>query len=208
MTKSPYSQHPYYTTGIPDMYMQMGYYPFPTQPAAESIGKDAGIPYAMAMASQCKYFLGQSEKMTAGGGVQGFAALVNPLRSGVQLCVNNWTVTNFSKQPLVTSIWFGKAASIVAAKKSSHLSPGFVQLSPCPSAQGQILFAASPAAEPDREGVIASTRIVPPLTTIDVQKSGGWILSPGTAMMIHVPEDAESGTFVAAMEWWEQQVFG
>lgn len=206
MAKSSYTQPPYYY-GMPDMYMQMGYYPFPTQPATEQIGRTVGIPFAMAMASQCKYFLGQTEKITAGGGVQGFGALVNPLRSSVHLYVNDWFVTNFSKHPVEALIRFGKATSIVGATKSRHITPGFVQLSPCPSAQGQILFASS-STEAERDGVIASTRILPPMTTVQAEKSGQWILAPGTALMVHVPEEAESGQFLFAVGWWEQAVFG
>lgn len=206
MTKSSYTQPSYYY-GLPDVYMQMGYYPFPTQPATEPIGRSVPIPYAMAMASECKYYLGQTEKITAGEGGHGFGALVNPLRSGVQLYVNDWFLTNFACQPVEARIWFGKTSSITGAKTSHRVSPGFAQLSPCPPAQGKILFSSEGTEEP-RDGVFVSTRIVPPMTTISAEKSGHWILGPGMSLMFQVPGTEENEPFLFAVGWWEQPVFG
>lgn len=208
MAKSSYSQPSYYY-GMPDMYMQMGYFPFPTPPAPEQTPNQVMIPYAMSMSSHCRYFLGQTDKIDISGGAQGFGALVNPLRSGVQLYVNDWYVSNFSDQAVEMQIWFGPARSVVGAKASSQITPGFVQLSPCPAPHGQLLFSSADAARPSN-GSIASTRILPPMTSIGAEKSGHWILAPGTAMMVHVPaqSERESGEMVFAIGWWEQPVFG
>lgn len=206
MSKSSYTQPSYYY-GMPDIYMQMGYFPFPTQPAPEQLNHNPNVPYAMAMASQCRYYLGQTEKITAGAGVQGFGALANPFRSGVQLYVNDWFLTNLSGEPLEAHIWFGKTASIHGAKPSSHVTPGFMQLSPCPAPQGQILFG-SGGTDVQRDGIVAATRILPPRSTIESKKSGHWILGPGMSMLIRVPASEEPASFLFSVGWWEQPVFG
>ncbi|MGG1662016.1 DUF6143 family protein [Brevibacillus sp. NRS-1366] len=207
MTKSSFTQQPSYFYGMPDVYMQMGYYPFPTQPATEQMSRSVHVPYAMSMASGCKYYLGQSEKIVAGGKEQGFGALVNPLRSTAVLYVNRWLVTNSSAQPLEAHIWFGKASTIVGSKTSRHVTPGYVQLPPCPAVQGQILFG-SCHSDITRDGTVASTRIIPPMTTVEQEPSGQWILGPGMAMMIHVPPTSEETPFFFSVDWWEQSVFG
>lgn len=208
MPNTSYTSPSYYY-GLPDMYMQMGYFPFPAQPATEPLGRYTAVPYAMAMASQCRYYLGQTEKIPFAAGSHSFAALANPAGSGVQLHINEYVVTNFSSQPVEAQIWFGPTKSIVGAKTSAQISPGFVQLSACPSAQGKILFS-SGAAETPRQGVTVSTRIVPPLTTIASEKSGHWILDPGTALtfILPSPEQTEGDGWLFAAGWWEQPVFG
>lgn len=208
MVKSSYSQPSYYY-GMPDMYMQMGYYPFPTQPAAEQTPNQVMIPYAMSMSSHCQYFLGQTEKMTIGAGIQSFGALVNPLRSGAQLYIHDWHVSNFAARPAEMQIWFGPARSVVGAKASTQISPGFVQLSPCPAPNGQLLYTTADSALP-ANGAVAATRILPAMTTVGAEKNGHWILAPGTAMMVHFPShsEQESGEVLFAVGWWEQPVYG
>ena len=210
MPKSPYTRPSYYY-GMPDMYMQMGYFPFPTQPAAEPYGRyAAAIPYVSAMASQCRYYLGQTEKMRIGVNTHGCGTLANPDDSGVQLYIHEYAVTNFSGKPLEAQIWFGQTKSIVGAKISTQISPGLVQLSACPSAQGKILFS-SGTTEPPRLGVAVSTKILPPQATSVFEKSGHWILNPGTAMMVslHSLADSENfkGEFLFSAGWWEQPLF-
>lgn len=207
MPKPSYTQPPYYY-GMPDLYMQMGYFPFPTQPAAEPPGRHAAVPYVMAMASQCRYHLGQTEKIPIGEGINGYGALANPVGSGVQLYIHDFFVSNFSRQPLEAQIWFGQTKAIMGAKTSAQTSPGYVQLSACPSAQGKILFS-SGTTETPRLDVAVSTRILPSMTTIAAEKNGHWILDPGTAMMIYLPSPAASGRseFLFAAGWWEQPVF-
>lgn len=66
MAKHPFSHQPPYFYGMTDMYMQMGFYPYPGQTAEEHPDANVGIPLPMAMAMQCKYYLGQTEPLTAG----------------------------------------------------------------------------------------------------------------------------------------------
>lgn len=207
MTKSSYTQQPSYYYGMPDVYMQMGYYPFPTPPATEQLSRTVHVPYAMSMASGCKYYLGQTEKIEPDENHQSFGALINPLRSTAVLYVNQWLVTNRSTEPLDAHLWFGKASSIVGAKTSQHVTPGYVQLPPCPAAQGQILFG-SGQTDVTQGGTIASTRIIPSMTTVEQEISGQWILGPGMALMLHVPEAAADTSYLFAVNWWEQSVYG
>ncbi|QRG68740.1 DUF6143 family protein [Brevibacillus choshinensis] len=204
MAKSSFNQSPYYY-GMPDVYMQMGYYPFPTPPATEQLPRHAYIPYPMSMASQCKYFLGQTEKVTVGPGGQGFGALSNPVRSGALLYVQDWHVTNLSEHPLEVQFWFGKTESIAGAS-SAAITSGFAQLSSCPPSQGKLLFSQSESDLP-RGGTIATTRIVPPLSTVGAQIDGQWILGPGMSLMAHVPASEKNAVFLFSMGWWEQPVF-
>lgn len=206
MAKSSYTHTSYYY-GMPDMYMQMGYFPFPTQPAPEAVTGNVLVPYAMSMSMQCRYYLGQTEKIDIGSGSQGYAALVNPVRSTMQLYINDWYVSNFTDQPVEMQVWFGQARAVTGAKTSTQITSGYVQSSPCPSSQGQILYS-SGGAFPPADGVIASTRILPPMTTINAEKSGHWILAPGTALMFQFPQaEREGGQILSAIGWWEQPLF-
>lgn len=208
MPSTSYTPSSYYY-GMPDMYMQMGYFPFPTSPAADTLNRHIATPYAMAMASQCRYYLGQTDKIPLGAAGYSYAALANPAGSGVQLYINEYVLTNFSAEPREAQIWFGATKSIVGAKTSTQVSPGYVQLSACPSAQGKILFASGSTDIP-RQGVTVSTRILPAMTTVPSEKSGHWILDPGTAVMVLLPAhgESDSGEWLFAAGWWEQPVFG
>ncbi|MED4584638.1 DUF6143 family protein [Brevibacillus choshinensis] len=205
MAKSSFNPSPYYY-GMPDVYMQMGYYPFPTPPATEQLPRQVYIPYAMSMASQCKYFLGQTEKVIAGTNDQSFGALANPFRSGVLLYVFDWHVTNLSDHPLEVQFWFGKTESIVGAKSSPAITPGYAQLSPCPPPQGKILFSTGGTDLP-RGGAVATTRIIPSMSTAGAEINGQWILGPGMTLMAHVPASAKGASFLFSTGWWEQPVF-
>ncbi|WP_312112763.1 DUF6143 family protein [Brevibacillus reuszeri] len=207
MTKPSYSRPSSYFYGMPDVYMQMGYYPFPTPPAPEQIPMNVHVPYAMSMASQSKYYMGQTERIVASDNDQGFGALSNPLRSHSLLYVQNWSITNSSAQPLTIHIWFGRAESIVGGKTSQQVTSGFVQPPPCPAAQGQLLFGRS-GGDITREGIAVSTRIVPPMTTIEGHANGQWILGPGMALMVYAPQSEEATSFFFSVDWWEQPGFG
>ncbi|KZE51730.1 hypothetical protein AV540_12755 [Brevibacillus parabrevis] len=196
MTNSSY----YY--GLPDIYMQMGYFPFPTPPPTAPLNRSIPAPYTMPISDPCKHFLGQSEKIVAQDGEHGFASLVNPLRSGVLLYVNQWLITNPQACPLEAHIWFGKAAGIGKAKASAQVTSGYIQLAACPTAQGQIMYGSDQApGHPD--GVFASIRIVPPMATAGEQPNGQWIIGQGMALTIRVPDTGQQPAFYVYMNWWE-----
>ncbi|MGF9819771.1 DUF6143 family protein [Brevibacillus agri] len=203
MTKPPYARPSYYY-GLPDMYMQMGYFPFPTPPPPAQLSRNS--PYAHPLADPFKSYMGQTEKIEASDGEHGFASLVNPLRSSVLLYVNQWLLTNFSPAPLEAHIWFGKASSIGKAKTSSQVTSGYIQLAACPAAQGQIMFG-SGSAHGERDGVFASTRIIPPLTTTGAEPHGQWVIGPGMAMVVRVPDAGEKSSFSFCVNWWEQPLY-
>lgn len=203
MTKSPYARPSYYYS-LPDMYMQMGYFPFPTPPPPAHLNRNS--PYAHPLADPCKSYMGQTEKMDVSDGKLSFASLVNPLRSGVLLYVNQWFLTNFSPAPMEAYTWFGKAVSISGAKTSSQVTSGYIQLAACPAAQGQIMFGAEDAHD-ERDGVFASTRIIPPLTTAGAEPHGQWVIAPGMAMVLRVPNAGEKTSFSFGVSWWEQPLY-
>lgn len=206
MANPPYAQPSYYY-GIPDMFLQMGYVPYSRHTAGEQPDMHVDIPLATAMAMQGKYYLGQTEKLTAGSGVQAWGALVNPYRSGIQVYVNDWFLTNRADHPVEVHIWLGKANQLGTATASRQVTPGSIQLPPCPDPKGQILYA-SATTEMPRDGVIASTRILPPRSTTAAEKSGRWILGPGTALLFHIPAEVPSSELTVAFGWWEQPVYG
>ncbi|GED33652.1 DUF6143 family protein [Brevibacillus centrosporus] len=205
MAKSSFNQSPYYY-GVPDVYMQMGYYPFPTPPISDQTPKQIHVPYPMSIAAHCKYFLGQTEKITAGGEIQGFGALSNPFRSGVILFVHSWQLTNYSEHPAEVQIWFGKTESITGAKTSTAVSASYAQLSACPPPQGKILFATGDNVLP-RGGAAVTTRMVPPMSTIEAKLNGQWMLGPGMTMMAVLPAEEKSSIILFSTSWWEQSVY-
>lgn len=207
MTKPSYTRPSYFYGGIPDVYMQMGYYPFPTPSATEQLNRSIHIPYAMSMADQCKYYMGQTEKITVGEGAQGIASLSNPVRSGVHLFVNQWMITNPSPLAIETHFLFGKTASVTGTTTSRHVTSGYVQLPACPAAQGKILYGSS-TSESFPDSIHAYTRIIPPYSTVEANPAGQWILGPGMALIIRVPDTEENASFYFSVDWWEQPVYG
>ncbi|MGG4442885.1 DUF6143 family protein [Brevibacillus fortis] len=207
MTKPSYTRPSYFYGGIPDVYMQMGYYPFPTPSATEQLNRSIHIPYAMSMADQCKYFMGQSEKMVVGDGAIGIAALSNPLRSGVHLFVNHWMITNPSPHPIEAHFLFGKASSLTGATLSRQVTSGYVQLPACPAAQGQLLYGAG-MTDTFSDHIHTATRIIPASSTAEATPGGQWILGPGMALIVRVPHTGEKTSFYFSIDWWEQPVYG
>lgn len=205
MAKHPFSHQPPYFYGMTDMYMQMGFYPYPGQTAEEHPDANVGIPLPMAMAMQCKYYLGQTEPLTAGGGTSAWAALVNPLRSEVHLFVNEYVITNRSAAyPAEAQLWFGKAASLGNPTVSQFVTPGFVQLSPCPQPQGQIVYDTGPL---PMNGTASATRVVSPNSSVAAEKTGHWILGPGTALLFYFPGEGEAVDLIVSLGWWEQPMY-
>ncbi|MEJ8545592.1 DUF6143 family protein [Brevibacillus borstelensis] len=207
MAKHPFSHQPPYFFGMTDMdmYMQMGYYPYPGQTSGEHPDANTAIPLPTAMAMQCKYYLGQTEPFTAGGGNPAWAALVNPLRSEVHLFVNEFVITNRSaSHSAEAQLWFGKAASLGDATVSQLVTPGFVQLSPCPQPQGQIAYHSAPLRI---SGTASATRIISPSSSAAAEKAGHWILGPGTALVFFFSGERAAVDLVVSFGWWEQPIY-
>ncbi|QQE73671.1 hypothetical protein KDJ56_17490 [Brevibacillus composti] len=204
MAKHLFSQTPYFY-GMTDMYMQMGYFPYPGQSLDEQADMTIGIPLAAAMAMQCKYYLGQTEPILAGNGTSSWAALVNPPRSGIHLFINEYVISNQSAEHTArVQLWFGKSSALGTPAVSPSVTSGFVQPSPCPLAQGQLV---SDTGSLPEDGVVAATRLIPPRTSVAAEKTGHWILAPGTALLFFVPAEEEAAELIVSVGWWEQPIY-
>lgn len=141
----------------------------------------------------------------SGGGTSAWAALVNPLRSEVHLFVNEYVITNRSAAyPAEAQLWFGKAASLGNPTVSQFVTPGFVQLSPCPQPQGQIVYDTGPL---PMNGTASATRVVSPSSSVAAEKTGHWILGPGTALLFYFPGEGEAVDLIVSLGWWEQPMY-
>ncbi|USG64576.1 DUF6143 family protein [Brevibacillus ruminantium] len=204
MAKHLLSQAPYYY-GMTDMYMQMGYFPYPRQQTDEPRNIHLEYPLAAAMALQCKYYLGQTSPISAGNGTAASGGLINPQRSGVHLYINEFAITNRSSDHSVEAkLWFGKASSLGNPVVSPQITSGFIQFPACPSAQGQIVQDAGPVPS---DGTTAATHIVPAHTSVTSEKSGQWILAPGTALLFHFPAEGDAVELIVSLGWWEQPFY-
>lgn len=54
------------------------------------------IPVSLFKSMQGKYFVGQTEPLWVGNGLNAWAGLINPRNSGVNLYANVFTISNFS----------------------------------------------------------------------------------------------------------------
>ena len=63
------------------------------------------IPVSLFESMQGKYFVGQTETLWVGNGLNAWAGLVNPCNSDVNLYANVFTISNFSDDYLTAEIW-------------------------------------------------------------------------------------------------------
>ncbi|WP_084235296.1 DUF6143 family protein [Papillibacter cinnamivorans] len=167
----------------------------------------ADMPYALYLSLQGKYFVGYAPDVQFAKNKYGWAGLVNPPHSGVNLHVYVWTVTNFGASPLIAEIWFN-AGTPEGAAVSEYMSPANTALCPLPEPRVQILQANNIGGPPPGGDRISVTK-VPSEVTIVGAENGAWIFPPGGSFSILL-SNAEASTLSGianlAFGWWEEAI--
>ena len=161
------------------------------------------IPVSLFKSMEGKYFVGQTEALWVGNGLNAWAGLVNPCNSGVNLYVNVFTISNFSDDYLTAEIWLN--TSLPEKGSVSHkISPTNTALKSLPKNKVNIRFVESTTLVP-QNGVNVYERIVPPNTTLVSEEDGKFIESPGGNYVVVIKSSsAKPHKVIVAFGWWEK----
>ncbi len=163
------------------------------------------IPVSLFKSIHGKYFVGQTETLLVGNGLNAWAGLVNPRNSDVNLYANVFTISNFSDDYLTAEIWlntnFPKNSTV-----SHKVSPTNTSLKPLPKNKVNIRFVKSTTIVP-KKGVNVYERIVPPNTTLVGEEDGKFIEPPnGNYVIVIKSSSSKLHKVIVAFGWWEKPI--
>ena len=172
-----------------------------------SITQVADMPYALYLSLQGKYFVGYAPDVQFVKGKYGWAGLVNPPHSCVNLHVYVWTVTNFGESPLNAEIWFNTNIpedSVI----SEFISPANTAICPLPSPKVRILQANNIRSYPQCGDRISVKKVLSEVTIVG-EEVGRFIFPPGGSFSIllsNAEASSQSGIANLAFGWWEEEI--
>lgn len=167
----------------------------------------AGMPYALYLSLQGKYFVGYADNMTFDKRSIAWAGLINPPNSGVNLHLYVWTVTNISEAPLVAQIWFNTYPP-GRPFKSEFVTPANTALCPLPTPRVKLLQANNAVGEPEGGDKVSTTRVISEVTIVG-EEEGKLIFPPGGSFIITLSTTEtsnQSGEGRVAFGWWEEEI--
>jgi hypothetical protein len=172
-----------------------------------SIEKSVNIPIELYESTLGKYFIGYADELSIKNGTSAWAMLYNPRRSGVNLHVNVWTVTDISNNPFRAQFWFNSDPP-GNASESSLVTPSNMAFRPTPQPQIRLLKASNVNGGPEG-GVKAFVRRGEPGTTVVEVENGKLIFPPGGSFLVFVTltdSACVSGAARIAFGWWEERI--
>lgn len=167
----------------------------------------ADMPYALYLSLQGKYFVGYADNMEFSNGRSAWAGLINPIKSGVNLHLYVWTVTNIGQSPFMAEIWFNPITSGFPMK-SELVTPANTALCPLPKPRVKLLQANDVSEEPKYGDKILVTRVIPEVT-IASEEEGKFIFPPGGSFIIslsNLEASNEIGEGRVAFGWYEEKI--
>lgn len=167
------------------------------------------VPINLAKSLEGKYFVGYADNLTFGKGTSAWARLYNPPRSGVNLHVTVWTVSDVSESPFRVQIWFN-AVPPGTPQESVLVTPANTALKPLPQPRIKLEYATQVTGEPTG-GIKAFVRRGQPESTLVDDEQGKFIFPPGGSFLIFLsnpetPDIAADGRI--AYGWWEEPIRG
>lgn len=171
------------------------------------ISQAAGMPYALYLSLQGKYFLGSTKELLFGNGESAWAGLFNPINSHVNLFVYFWQAVNTGPSPIRVQVWFNSNPPGKPARTAA-VTPGNTALCPPPKTKIQMLEAAPVAGEPEN-GIKAFVRRAQSGTAAGDVESGKFIFPPGGSFVLFLsnPESpAQLAKASVSLAWWEEKI--
>ncbi|WP_123052810.1 DUF6143 family protein [Clostridium sp. JN-1] len=171
------------------------------------ITQAAGMPYALYLSLQGKYFIGATNELKFGNGRNAWAGLFNPTSSDVNLHVYSWQVTNTGESPIRVQILFNSHPS-GHPKRVTTVTPGNTTLCPLPEPKIGLLEAINVINDP-RGGTKAFVRRALPDTTVGDEEVGKFIFPPGGSFLIFLSNPETPNQPAAATvgySWWEEKI--
>lgn len=165
--------------------------------------KVVSVPVPLFESKQGKYFVGQTENLFVGNGLNAWAGLVNPCNSDVNLFTNVFTISNFSNDYLTAEIWLNTDFD-QKGMVSNKVSPTNTSLKPLSKNKVDIRFIESTTMTP-KKGVNVYDRIVPPQSTLVGEEDGKFIAAPGGNYTVIIKSSSSKiDRVTVAFGWWEK----
>ncbi|EYE88837.1 hypothetical protein Q428_05490 [Fervidicella metallireducens AeB] len=169
------------------------------------IYRTVNIPNSLYQSVEGRYFVGQTGFLNFGCCKNAWGALVNPSNSNVNIFVNVFTISNYSRLPFNAEIWLNSTLPD-SGNSSNSVSPTNTTLNPAPCPRGKIVSAQIINGTPVN-GVNVFNRIIPPETTIVSEEDGKFIIPPGGNFAIFLPSPAPENIIAnIAFGWWEERI--
>lgn len=163
------------------------------------------ITYSVQEAFSGKYFFGQTDLLTFGGGCNAWGGLINPVNSGVDMFWNVYTISNFSNHPFTTEAWLNSTPPGIGIVSKSVASSNQAII-PLPQPRVE-LHHANCIAQAPTDGIYSFLRRVEPYSTLIRHDFQGLIIIPpgGTAILFLRSPGPETFQSRIAFGWWEQK---
>jgi len=149
---------------------------------SNTIPQAAEMPYALYQSLQGKYFVGFAADVQFTNCRYGWAGLVNPIHSCVNLHVYVWTVTNFGQYPLTAEIWFNTDTPEDAVK-SDFITPANTAICPLPRPKVGIFQSNNVIDYPTYGNKILVKNVLPEVTIVG-EEDGRFIFPPGGSFSV------------------------
>jgi len=153
-----------------------------------------------------QYFVGYADNMFFERDKNAWAALVNPVNSGINLYVNVWTVTDLYEPPIRIQVWFN--ADLPGSPTISDLvTPSNTAILPQVKPKIKLLQASNVVGTPT-SGTKGFVRRTLPGETIVAEEEGKFIIPPGgnfTIFLSNSEGDKASASVRVAYGWWEDK---
>ncbi|MBU3159582.1 hypothetical protein KPL37_07430 [Clostridium frigoris] len=173
----------------------------------ESLLKAVNIPIELYESTLGQYFIGYAYNLVFGEGTSAWARLYNPIKSGVILHVNVWTVTDVSDSAFRAQFWFN-ATPPESNVNYAPVTPTNLVIKPQPRAKVRLEYASNVDGNPTG-GIKAFVRRAQPETTLVDTENGKIIIGEGGNFLVFLsnpetPELLSSGR--VAFGWWEEKI--
>ncbi|MDF2523862.1 MAG: hypothetical protein K0R31_1503 [Clostridiales bacterium] len=172
-----------------------------------SVSQAAAMPYALYLSLQGKYFVGFAADVQFSNRKYGWAGLVNPSHSCVNLHVYVWTVTNFGIYPLNAEIWFNTTTPEDTVT-SEYITPANTAICPLPRPKVRILQANNVSGAPPCGDKIFVRKVLPEVTIVG-EEDGRFIFPPGgsfSVLLSNAEASNQSGIANVAFGWYEEAI--
>ena len=173
----------------------------------ESLSKTVAIPVELYESTLGQYFIGYADNLVFGKYINAWARLYNPIKSGVILHVNVWTVTDVSDSAFRAQFWFN-ATPPDSDIEYATVTPTNLIIKPQPRAKIRLEYASNVLGDPTG-GIKAFVRRAQPETTLVENENGKIIIGEGGNFLVFLstpetPELLTSGRI--AFGFWEEKI--
>ncbi|MBU3182401.1 DUF6143 family protein [Clostridium psychrophilum] len=173
----------------------------------ESLSKTVAIPIELYESTLGQYFIGYADNLVFGKYTNAWARLYNPIKSGVILHVNVWTVTDVSDSAFRAQFWFN-ATPPDSDIEYAAVTPTNLIIKPQPRAKIRLEYASNVLGDPTG-GIKAFVRCAQPETTLVESENGKIIIGEGGNFLVFLSTPETPGLLTSgriAFGFWEEKI--